>query len=96
MVSSPPPSELFLRSLIFDSHLLVLVCLVVGAVLKFSSLDRIQQRFVEEIATNIWFLAVEVFKVLARDRLQVLHPRTCPVLRMKLLQGVSALFHIFF
>ena len=62
-----------------------LMVVVVGAVLKVSSLDRVQQRFVEQIATKIQFLAVEVFKVLARDRLQVLHPRICLVLRMRLL-----------
>ena len=75
--------RLWSRTLTFQ----FLMVVVVGAVLKVSSVDRIQQRFVDQFATKIRFFAVEVFKVLARDRFQVLHPRTCPVLRMRLLLG---------
>ena len=53
------------------------------------SLGMIQQRLLEQIVLTFQFLVVEVFKVLARDRLQVLHPLTHVVLRMRLLHGFS-------
>ena len=62
--------------------LVVVAVVSVSEVFK-GSLDRISQLL------TLLFRAVEVFKVLARDRLQVLHPRTCLVSRMRLYRGVS-------
>ena len=59
--------------------------LSVGKVFKVYALERIQQRLVEQNTLTLQFRAVKVFKVLARDRFQLLHPLTHVVLRMRLL-----------
>ena len=56
------------------------------------ALDRLQQRCVEQITLKTRFRVLEVFKVSSRDTLLLLHPSTRLVLRMRLLQGFSALF----
>ena len=65
-------------------------------VFKISALDRIQQRFVEQITLTIRFRVLEVFKVSSRDRLLALHPRTRLVPRMRLLQWFFSNFFFFF
>ena len=48
------------------------------------SLDRIQQRFLEQNTLTFQFRVVEVFKDLLMDRIQQLHPLTHVMLRMQL------------
>ena len=61
---------------------------LVGEVFKVS-LDRIQQRLVEQNTLTFQFRVVEVFTVYAQDTFLLLHPRIRLVLRMRLL-------HLFF
>ena len=65
-------------------------------VFKVHALDRIHQRFVEQNTLTFQFLMVvaeeEVFAVNAQIRIQLLHPRTRLMLRMRFLQGGFALF----
>ena len=72
-----------------SSSLMGMVVGLVGEVFQFPPRNRIQQRLVESNTLTFQFRVVEVFKTLALDRLQQLHPRTRMVLRMRFLQGVS-------
>ena len=62
-----------------------LIVMVAGEVFKIHALDRIQQRFVEQITLNFQFRVLKVFKVSSRDRLLLLHLRTHLVLRVRIL-----------
>ena len=64
----------------------------VDEVFKIYSLDRIQQRLVEQNSLTFQFRVVGVFKVYAQDRFLLLHPLTHLVLQMSLLKGFFALF----
>ena len=64
-----------------------LMVVVVGEVSK--SLDRVQQRFVEQTTLTFWFRVVEVFKAPSRDRSPLLYLRTRLVLWMRLYMGFS-------
>ena len=54
----------------------MVVAVVSVVVFSVFSQDRVQQRLLEQLVLTFQFRSVEVFNVLARDRLQVLHPHS--------------------
>ena len=75
---------------------LTVMAVGVGEVFKVHAQDRIQQCFMEQKTLTFQFLKVvveeEVFSVYAQIRIQLLHPRTRVVLRMRFSHGFFALF----